>query len=618
MRTFLSFFLLTSLFVLHCSAQQKKLTLENIFSDRSMYPSSVQGIQAHFSETWFTWVNNDQSLVKIDGKGTESTLITLEELNKALTSVGVAALKSFPAYIWINTEEIRIITANTSVAVHVFEKKARVICGWNKEAQNADVCSVSDRVAFTMGNNLYISLKGDEKAITTEKNTGIVCGQTVHRNEFGISKGTYWSPNGSKLAFYRMDESMVSEYPLVDITERVGTENAIRYPMAGMTSHEVSIGVYDLATEKTIFLNTGTPADQYLTNISWSPDEKFIYAGILNRDQNHLKWNQYDASTGSFVRTIFEETSDRYVEPMNPIVFIPGSNDKFILQSQRDGFNHIYLFESNGKLIRQLTKGAWMVTKVGGFDAKGEKLWFTSTAISPLENHAFILTLKNGKTERLTSESGTHNVILTKDFTLMLDQYSAIDMASACQVKTSAGKVVKTLLIDQNPLKDYLVPVPEMITLMAEDSTPLYGRLLKPVHFDPEKKYPVIVYVYGGPHAQLVTNTWTGGAGMFQYYLASKGYVVFTLDNRGSANRGLNFESAIFRQCGTVEVEDQMTGVNWLRKQPWIDTTRMGVHGWSYGGFMTMSLMLKHPGIFKAGVAGGPVIDWKYYEVIPK
>ncbi len=616
MRHTLFILFLQAVLVFQISAQTKTLTLESIFTDKTLYPKFVAGVKPHSTQNWFSFVNDGNTLIKIDPKGQESPLITLDELNKAINANGGESLRSFPEYQWVGENTFSFVAGNKFFHCMSDVKKCVVINEWKAEGKNADQAPVTGYTAYTLGNNLYVSVKGEEKTVTSETSGGIVCGQSVHRNEFGISKGTFWSPKGNKLAFYRMDETMVSEYPLVDITERVGVENSIRYPMAGMKSHQVTVGVYQPSTGTTVFLKTGEPAEQYLTNISWSPDEKYVFIGILNRDQNHLKWNQYDASSGTFVKTLFEETSDRYVEPMTPFVFLPGSNDRFIWQSQRDGFNHLYLFDISGKLIRQLTKGPWMVTEFGGFDAKGESIWFMGTKDSPLESHAYTVNISKANITKISGEAGTHNVQITSDFSLIMDQYSSLTKASSCQLRTSNGKIVKTLIDENNPLKDYVTPVPEIITLTADDGSPLYGRLLKPIHFDATKKYPVFIYVYGGPHTQLVTNSWTGGAGMFQYYLASKGYVVFTLDNRGSANRGLNFESAIFRQCGTVEVADQMTGVNWLKNQPWIDTTRMGVHGWSYGGFMTMSMMLKNPGVFKVGVAGGPVIDWKFYEVM--
>mgnify|MGYP000903464986 CR=1 FL=1 len=613
-KTFL--FAFSALVIFNYCFSQKTISLEQIFTDRNVYPKQVSSLKQHIDENYFTYINDYDELVKIDAKGVEKTIIGLAELNSILSKIGIEKIKRFPDYEWVGKNQITIVSKNKWIELNISEKTAKIKNSWNEKGENVDFSPEKDLVAYTIKNNLFISVNGEEKAITNESNEGIVCGQTVHRNEFGIEKGIFWSPKGSKMAYYRMDETMVTDYPLVNINTRIAELENTKYPMAGTTSHQVTVGVYDVNSEKSIFIKTGEPKEQYLTNISWSPDEKYLFIGVLNRGQDHLKWNMYDVSNGNFIKTLFEEKNNKYVEPQQPFVFVPGTNDKFIYQSQRDGYNHIYLYNTDGKMLKQLTKGDWVVTKLGDFDKKAEKVWIMATKESPLESHAYIVDIKTANISKITTEPGTHKVALTKDFSLFSDSYSSLKMGHSCSIKNSKGKLVKQLIRDENPLKGYDVPEIEFLTLNASDGTKLYGRLFKPVNFDSTKKYPVIVYVYGGPHAQLVTNSWTGGAGLVMYYLASKGYAVFTLDNRGSANRGFEFESAIFRNCGGVEVEDQMAGVDWLKQHKWVDKDRIGVNGWSYGGFMTMSLMLKNPGVFKAAVAGGPVIDWKYYEIM--
>jgi len=376
------------------------------------------------------------------------------------------------------------------------------------------------------------------------------------------------------------------------------------------------VGVIDPSTQKKIFLKTGLPADQYLTNITWSPDEKYIYIQVLNRAQNHMKLNQYDASTGDFVKTLFEEENEDYLEPQHPLYFLKTKPDQFIYQSQKDGYNHLYLYDTSGKLIKQLTKGKWVVTEFIGSDSKDTKAFYISTAVSPLERHIYSVNLASGKIVQISSVEGTHAADVSDDGKYVLDNYSSTTIAREYVLETSEGKLLQTLQKNSNPLKDHKMPAMSIFTIKAKDSTDLYCRLIKPTDFDPAKKYPVIVYVYGGPHDQMITDSWLGGTGMFLHYLATKGYVVFTLDNHGSANRGLAFEQATFRNLGTIELEDQMLGVDYLKKLPFVDTSRIGVHGWSYGGFMTVSLMLKQSNTFKVAVAGGPVIDWKFYEVM--
>ncbi|GHT51955.1 hypothetical protein AGMMS49982_10880 [Bacteroidia bacterium] len=477
-------------------------------------------------------------------------------------------------------------------------------------------------------------------AVNIEKNPHIRYGEVVHREEFGIDKGVFRSPKGNYIAFYRMDETMVGDYPLVDISARESQLKNIKYPMAGMTSHEVTLGIYSLATKKTLYLKTGegyrhcgldpqSPAidDHYLTNISWEPSEKHIYIAELNRAQNHLQWNKYDIATGEKVQTLFEEKNDRYVEPQTPLLFVGGWQVKtamtkpgqFIVQSRRDGYNHLYLYNMNGELLKQLTAGNWDVKEVVGLSQDEKSLFYVSNELNPIEFQAFKLDLTTGKKTQMTTAPGVHKVALSATGKYLVDKYSNQQTPLNVDVISTANGKSERLQTVENPYEKVGYTLPEITlgTLQAADGhTDLYYRLTKPQNFDPAKKYPVIIYVYGGPHSQMVTNNWLGGARGWDIYMAQKGCVVFTLDNRGTSNRGFEFESIIYRQLGKHEEADQMCGVNFLKSLPYVDADRIGVFGWSYGGFMTANLMLRHPDVFKVGVAGGPVIDWKYYEIM--
>ncbi|MFH1297064.1 MAG: DPP IV N-terminal domain-containing protein [Bacteroidota bacterium] len=426
----------------------------------------------------------------------------------------------------------------------------------------------------------------------------------------------FWSPRGNLLAFYRMDESMVTDYPLVDIDPRIAEISLTKYPMAGMASHEVTIGVYNPVSGTTVYLNTGKPADQYLTNLTWSPDEQFIYVALLNRDQNHLWLNQYDASDGGFVKTLFEERSESYVEPQHELFFLPDDPEQFVWMSDRDGYYHLYLYRTSGELVNQLTHGEWVVTEFTGFDPKGTRAYFMCTKNSPLGDYLYAVDLKSGKLTEITRAQGSHRVELSDDAKYILDRYSSLTVPSRTDMLANSGKLIRVVQEAPNPLKDYKLGETRIFSFLNEDSTDLYCRLIKPVDFDSTCQYPVFIYVYGGPHSQLVTDSWLGGGGFFLNYLAQQGYVVLTLDNRGTANRGTAFEHDIFRKLGACELADQMTGVNYLKSLPWVDTTRIGINGWSYGGFMALTMALRNPGKFPVVVAGGPVIDWKYYEVM--
>ncbi len=472
--------------------------------------------------------------------------------------------------------------------------------------------------AFNKENNLFIKDRnGNEIAISDEKEKGIVFGKAVHRDEFGIDRGVFWSPNGKKLAFYRMDETMVTDYPIVDISTRIATEKSIKYPMAGEQSHEVTIGVYDTETEKTIYLKTGEPKDRYFTNVAWSPDGKYIYIAELNREQNHMKLNRYDVFSGELDKTLFEETHPKYVEPQNPVLFVKNNDNQFIWQSQRDGYNHLYLYDTSGKLVKQLTKGDWEVTDILGFDEKGKTLYFVSTNPTPMDRHIYSVDIKSGKMVRHTSASGVHSGMLSKSGRYIIDRYSAHNNPGKIElIDTRKGKTIE-LASAQNPFEGYNIPTIETGTIKAADNqTDLYYRMIKPANFDSTKKHPVAVYVYGGPHSQMVQNRWQYGLRGWELYMAQKGYIVFVMDNRGTSYRGADFENVIHRQIGVEEAKDQMRGVEFLKSLPYVDADRMGIHGWSYGGFMTITMLLNYPDVFKVGVAGGPVIDWKYYEVM--
>ena len=595
-------------------AQGKMLVPEEIMANRTLYPSGLTNLQWQGNSGFFTWQEGSIILRSHVKKENIDTLYNLESFNKLFSVTGKQPLKRIPYISWKDDQTMVFNVAQEYYMIK--DGNLTVMHSLPENARNNDEAPTTGYMAYTIDNNLFIAVGGRTTQVTSDSDKAIVNGQSVHRNEFGINKGTFWSPDGGKLAFYRMDESMVTEYPIVDITTRVAELNSIRYPMAGMTSHQVTVGVFDINSGNTVFLKTGEPKDQYLTNVAWSPDEKYIYVAVINRDQNHMKLNQYDVTTGDLVKTLFEEKNERYVEPQNPMVFLPEQNDHFIWQSQRDGYNHLYLYNTEGKLVRQLTQGNWVVTGLSGFDESGKGIFYTSNEASPVGDYLYFLDLRSGRRGLLTSEKGTHNVIIRPDGNYFITSYSNLSTPRVVKLQESKGKYFRELKKAENPLKDYELGVTDIFTIKADDgTTDLYCRLIKPAHFDPQTRYPVFVYVYGGPHAQLVTDTWMSG-GLFLQYMAQKGYVVFTVDNRGTANRGFEFESIIHRRLGEIEKADQMKGIEFLKSLPYVDQERIGVDGWSYGGFMSVNLKLSYPEVFKVATAGGPVTDWKYYEVM--
>lgn len=595
-------------------AQQKQLAIDDLMN-RKLYPSSLTNIQWR-SNTRFTWNASNRIVQSLVKTGTTDSIFSLDELNVAVEKNGQKKLKNLPALKWENENTFRYINDSKVFRFNMLTKDLTLVNSYESAGENADFEPTSGRIAFTKENNLFVSENGKTIAVTNDSDKGIVNGQTVHRNEFGIDGGIFWSPKGSLLAFYRMDETMVTEYPLVDIDERIARVEYIRYPMAGMTSHHVTVGVFNPLSKQVIFLKTGEPAEQYLTNVSWSPDEKYIFIAVLNRDQNHMWLNKYDAITGNFLKTLFEETDNEYVEPLNGLVFLKINPSQFIWQSRRDGFNHLYLYDIEGNLIKQVTKGPWEVTALQGLDPKETKVFYTSTQESPLERHLYSIDLKTGKTNKYTSEKGTNTTYISPDGKNAIDRLSSLGIGSRYTLINEKSETVRLIYEEVNPLKNYTLGETKLITLKADNGNDLYARLILPPGFDASKKYPVLVYVYGGPHSQLVTDTWLGGSNLYFNYLASKGYIVWTLDNRGTSNRGADFEQIIHRHLGDIESKDQMVGVNYLKSLPYIDVSRMAIDGWSYGGFMTLTMILRNPGVFKVATCGGPVIDWKYYEIM--
>ena len=632
-------FLLVCLFCMTATAsfaqEKKSYTLEDVIPGGNNYfnlaPKNIPGLQWWGDVCVRTDVENIVTINVRNGK--ETVLVTLDEVNEALLNgekpfQPTQELKQLRTLMgaslpWGDQKVITFRQGNYMVWYDFGQKKISNLFRLNEKAANLDFCKENGYVAYTVESNLCIAHEGEKdlQINPDEKKADpmdIVYGQAVHRNEFGIYKGTFWSPKGNCLAFYRMDQSMVTAYPQVNTTTRIATLEPDKYPMAGMTSHKVTVGVYHIQSGKTVYLQAGDPTDRYFTNISWSPDEKSIYVIELNRDQNHSQLVRYNAETGAKEAMLFEETHPKYVEPQHPIVFLPWDSNQFIYWSQRDGFHHLYLYNKEGQLIKQLTQGDWLVQDILGFNTARKEMIIASTEISPLQTNIFSLNVKTGKRTLLGQQDGTHSARLSASGTYLIDNFTSFNVPREISILPTNGKTGINLLTATDPMKEqYNLPEITLGTIKAADGkTDLYYRLIKPVNFDPNKKYPAIIYVYGGPHAQLIHNNRFYDARGWDLYMALKGYVMLTVDSRGSDNRGLEFENCTFRQLGVEEMKDQVEGAKFLQSLPYVNADKIGVHGWSFGGFMTTNLMLTYPEIFKVGVAGGPVIDWQYYEVM--
>ena len=611
------FFTLTAILGLFCqvnmqeaNAQQlKTLTLEDLNFGGTNYHNMIA------KNRWTTWWGDQ--LVRQDAEecylvdlktGKETKLFNIKQLRKIKGVEGVHSLyqTSFPE------------------AGKTIVKIGNQLINWKKGTVEKD----NTPQAYVRDYQLYVKDAKGEHKLTTDGSRNIVYGQSVHRDEFGISGGIYWNPQHTLLAFYRMDQSMVSDYPLVDIPEldwkpatgesRTAKFAPEKYPMAGETSHKVTVGVYDVKTGNTLYLKAGDPTDRYFTNITWDAEGNTIYMFELNRDQNDCRLVSYNAATGEKIAELYRETDAKYVEPQHPIMFLPWDSSKFILQSQKDGYNHIYLFSKDGKELKQITKGKWVVMDILGFNKNKKSIIIASNELSPIQRNLFSVDVNTGKRTLVDDNGkGWHNGSVSESGQYIYDNYQTPIVPRKIAIINTENLKHTAYFTADDPWKGYTVPTFECGTIKAADGvTDLYYRMVKPLNFDANKKYPTIVYVYGGPHAHNVDARWNYGSRSWETWMAENGYLLFILDNRGSENRGKEFEQATFRHLGDEEMKDQMEGVKFLKSLPYVDANRMGVHGWSFGGFMTTNLMTTYPDVFKVGVAGGPVIDWKWYEVM--
>jgi dipeptidyl-peptidase 4 len=604
-----------SLFIALAASAQKKITLEEAVMQQNRAFRADKMLN-------FQWIPKTNKYVFFGDSGrklmsastanaTAAELVTLADLNKATGG----EFKSFFGIDWKDQNTFLMSDGSQFYEYNIQTKAGKKWARIPEHAENAELDPSKQMVAYTEKNNLYLLKDRTEIAVTEIADSAIVSGQFFARNEFGISKGIFWSPKSNFIAFYQKDQREVADYPLLDITATPGKLESIKYPMIGQKSEKPKVGIFNINSRKTVYISPRGNSDDYLTNLSWTPDEKYLLIAELNRGQNHMHLNLYDANTGAFIRTIAEEKSAKWVEPEHAAYFPNPKSNNFIWISEKDGFDNLYYYSIDGKLIKQLTQNKFVAKEILGNNPAGTEVYFMATGPNPTNLLVYKVDLK-GKQTLVTKNDGTHFVAISTDGNWIFDEYTNHSTPSKSLLIDKSGKVT-TLLESKNKYEGYTIGTAEVKTIKAADgTTDLYTRLIKPSNFDPTKKYPVMVYVYGGPHAQMITNSYLDGANLWMYWMAEQGYLVFTVDNRGSENRGVAFENVIHGKLGYNEMEDQLKGVEYLKSLPYVDGNRLAVHGWSYGGFMTTSLMLRKAGTFNVGVAGGPVTDWKYYEVM--
>ena len=592
-------------------SQNKSLTVEDAVMGyyNGLYPENITGLQWVPGTELYSAINSNVLYV-FDTTGKIKKKLTLAEIK---TTVKNPELSYMPRLTWESPTEIHLTLKDKLYILDPFKNELKKFITLPDRFENIDFHFNSESIAYTQENDLFIWRDGQETRVTknNEHNTS---GQAIARYEFGISKGTFWSPSGAFLAFYEKNEENVTEYPLLDYSSTPASSHPIKYPMAGQLSEHGRVGIVDSETGETAYLQQMGEDDSYVTNIAWSPDNQFIYLAHLNREQTSMALNKYNRK-GDFLKTIYQEFDEEYVEPENPPYFIPNGKGEFIWITEKNGFSNLVLMNDDG-IIRELTNLTYEITDFIGFNSEGTKAFFHATGENPTENHGYAVELETGTVTQLTSGNGTHTISVSESGKFYIDNYSSTTIPGKTTLYHTTKSKSWEILSAENPLSEYSIGTTEIFSKKTSDGTELWCRMIKPSHFDETKKYPVLFYVYNGPHVQLVTDSWLGGASLWMHSLAEEGYIIFTVDGRGSSHRGIDFEQTVHENMGTIEVQDQAEMAEWLKTLPYTDNDRFAVHGWSYGGFMTTSLMLKKPGLFKVGVAGGPVIDWRLYEIM--
>jgi len=474
-------------------------------------------------------------------------------------------------------------------------------------------------VSFVRDHNLWLVgvADGHERAITQGGTEEIRKGELdwVYPEELDIKTAYWWSPDSSAIAYLEMDERKVSQYPLVDFLSPSGEAEMERYPVAGGANPIVRVFVASLGGDEPRAVDIGAETDIYVPRVNWLTDSKHLAIQRLNRAQTRLDLLIADTNTGE-TRSVLSENDPNWINVSDDLYFLKDGK-RFLCSSERGGYRHLYLYDVGGKQLAQLTKGDWEVAGLDGVDEAKGLVYFTATEKSPLQRQLYRVALDGSGFARLTKEDGTHAAVLAPDASAFVDTFSSTVARPRQGLYRADGSRIAT--INENnvaELADYHLSPVEFLTVKSRDGVQLNASLIKPPDFQPQKKYPVLVYAYGGPHAQVVRNAWGGATFLWHQLMAQKGYIIFSVDNRGSAGRGHAFETPLHFRLGAQELSDQRDGVQYLKSLPYVDANRIGIWGWSYGGHMTLHAMFEASDDFKAGFAGGPVTDWRYYDSI--
>jgi dipeptidyl-peptidase 4 len=567
---------------------------------------------------WVVDAATGQRSILVDGEKWEAALTNPSENKSQATGLGRHAP---PLYQWAPAGDAILFEGPTSLAWYDLKSQSsRVLVSGKQELADPKISPDAKYVSFVRDHNLWLVgiADGKEHALTQGGTEEIRKGELdwVYPEELDITTAYWWSPDSSWVAFLEMDERKVTEFPLVDFESYSGEADMERYPVPGGANPIVHVYVVSAAGGAPRLMDTGAETNNYIPRVNWLPDSKHVAIQRLNREQTVLDLLLADASSGNS-QAILTDKDQYWINLSDDLHFLKDSN-RFLWSSERSGYRHLYLYDLSGKQLAQITKGDWEVTQLDAVDEAAGFVYFGATEKSPLERHLYRVSLDGSRFARLTKQEGTHGIRFSPDTKAYVDTYSNVMTPPRRDSYSADGEKLATLEENKVPeLAEFHLSPEEFFTIKSHDGMLLNCSMIKPPNFDPSKKYPVITYTYGGPHAQVVLNAWSGRAAFFWHQMmAQKGYIIFSLDNRGSAGRGHLFEEPIHVRLGAQELSDQRDGAAWLGNQPYVDPNRIGIWGWSYGGHMTLHAMFEAGEIYKVGFAGGPVTDWHYYDTI--
>jgi dipeptidyl-peptidase 4 len=618
----------------------KKLTIERLFSAPSLGGSLAQGVQWSPDGTRVAYFHHEKpdgatELWSLDAKsGTRGPLVNASLLASVLQPRRESAIQATGAgriapqdYQWSADSKAILFVSDTSLVwLELGSKKPKTLVNGDAGISDAKISPDDKWVSYVQDHNVWVVNlgTGEKTQITKGGSEEILMGELdwLYPEELGARTAYWWSPDSSQIAYFQMDERPVTQYPIYEMSTDIGAVDITRYPQAGEPNPIVKVGVVPVGGGETRWLDTGKDTNVYIPRVNWTPDSKQVAIQILNRAQTRLDLKLYNAATGSAQTLLTEE--DKYWVNVGDDLYFFADCQRFLWTSERDNYRHLYLYGMDGKLQKQLTKGDWGVLGVQGFgphssnglvvDEKKGLVYFLSEKGSVIETQVYKLSLDSGEVTQVTREPGVHDIEFSPDSSMFIDSVSRADVPPHQEICRADGQRVAVLTENPTPeLASYHLPATEFKTIHADDGTELYASLIKPANFDASKKYPVLVEVYGGPGAQQVRDQWHGGR-LWSKFMAEQGFVVWSLDNRGSIGRGHNFETPIYHRMGTVELTDQLAGVKYLKSLPFVDGSRIGIWGWSYGGYMTLTALFHAADVFKVGVAVAPVTDWRLYD----